>query len=126
MIKEEKEIINKLLKELDIIRKEEDFKVYGFGAGFKYNEWYKDLDQFISSPTISMEALLISRHLKVLAVSYALVQGNDLTYINHVRNLIDEGLDPELKKKIEKNKKPEKKKTTKKKAPKKKPIKKKK
>jgi hypothetical protein len=71
-----------------------DFHAYGFGIGYKYNKWLKDIENLES--TSRQKQLYFPEFsvgdLRMLGLEYVKTQGRENDYTNWVRKRLDNGL----------------------------------
>lgn len=93
-LKEIKGKIQKLLNELLSFKDKSDFHKYGFGVGYKYNKWLKEVESLKNTPE---EKLLLQKgfvpgDLEMLGLEYMNSKGRETEYSLWAKKTIRDGL----------------------------------
>jgi hypothetical protein len=84
-----------LFEELLEFKNRSDFQSYGFGMGYKYNKWLKEVKALKSSPLnidlLSMHGFVVG-DLETLGIEYSQTNGKDNEYTIWAKNRIRAGL----------------------------------
>jgi tetratricopeptide (TPR) repeat protein len=92
--KRAKEKIQKLLNELLAFKDRSDFHKYGFGEGYKYNRWLKDVQNLKNTheEEILLKKGFVPGDLEMLGLEYVESKGRETEYSAWAKKTIRDGL----------------------------------
>lgn len=84
----ERQALKKLLKELDKMRITKHFMEYGLGKGGKNHKWLERLNEIKQDKFVSVNGLITTKYLHMLALQYALHSGDITSYADELQEII--------------------------------------
>jgi hypothetical protein len=93
-LKEAKNKIQRLLNELLSFKDKSDFHEYGFGEGYKYSRWLKDVQNFKNTRVekLLLEKGFVPGDLEMLGLEYLNSRGRETEYSTWAKKTIRDGL----------------------------------